>query len=365
MTSQPIYRVYVTERGNGPTIVDFGNQASRVRWSRQLNVTTLAEIEVSDACSESIETCEPWAHELHIQRDGKEVWVGPVSEPVLRKNNLNRLFARDMTAWLQVRAVHALIDQTAMGGGQTTPVVFAEAVIRDALTPEDSMGLLPLLTNMGECSSAVVSDHKVDPALGDMSWENGLSPMFGSGIDIAAFGRRIMFGCSGACWGQLHEALISDTDVQGDYAITQRGDLYASRWIVRGTTGSDGTSTVPVVGSAGGTSPRFGLVERRINSTVTGTAGGAQAQAQRALDTQGPVPPFTLSEADENDLDPGRLRCDTDWNWPETPVGACVRGDLTVYGRRVAVDLRLNKIDVEWSSTDERVTPTFSTIKAD
>lgn len=365
MSAQPTYRTYVTERGSGQTVADFGNKATRIRWGRQLNVSTLAEVEVTDACADIVGICEPWAHELHIHRNGREVWVGPVSQPVLRQDGLSLLFARDMLAWLQVRAVHALIDQTTTGPGQTTPVVFADAVIRDALNPEDSMGLLPLLTNMGECPSAVASDHKVDPTLGDMSWENGLSPMFGGGIDIAAFGRRIMFGCSGSCWGQLHEALISDTDMQGDYAVTQRGDLYASRWIVRGTTGSDGTSTVPVVGSAGGTSPRFGLVERKANSAATGTAGGAQSQAQRTLDSQGPVPPFTLSEADESSFDPGRLRCDSDWNWPETPVGACVRGDLTVHGKRVAVDLRLAKIDVEWSSTDERVTPTFSTIKAD
>jgi hypothetical protein len=365
LTSQPLYRVYVTERDGGQTVADFGDRASRVRWGRQLNVSTLAEIEVSDDCLDIIRMCEPWAHELHIHRNGKEVWVGPVSQPVMRREGLSILFARDMLAWLQVRAVHNLIDHTTTGTGQTTPTAFAEAIIRDALAPEDSMGLLSLLTNMGECPDAMASDHKVDPALGDMSWDTGLATMFGTGIDIAAFGRRIMFGCAGACWGQQFEALVSDIDVQGDYALAQRGDLYASRWIVTGTTGSDGTSTVPVVGSAGGISPRYGLVERKVNSPTTGTASGVQAQAQRALTSQGPVPPFTLSEADENSLDPGRLRCDTDWNWAETPAGSCVRGDLTVGDRRVAVDLRLAKLDVEWSSTDERVTPTFSTIKAD
>lgn len=334
------YRAFVTERNNGTVVTRFDNNNITIGWERKRNVATTATINVSTEC-DGIGDLDPWAHELHIEREGQEVWVGPITKPTAASDGTATITARDMLAWLQVRAVHTKMNRTKAGDGPVDPVEWARLIITDALAPDDP-GVLDVLTLIqpAEGDDAYpLQERKVDPANGDMAWDDGLSQMLGTSIDICAVGRRVVVWPTGRCIGAA-EGIISQTDIMSGFQVGRDGSKWASRIIVRGsqsaasttTTGTTTTSSDPVVASYGRIDPRYGLVERRINDQSVSTVAAAAEVAKQKVFAFGGGPGIQLGADSESAAAAGELDCNTDLDVNSIAPGSCLPVELGVGG---------------------------------
>ncbi len=81
---------------------------THLRWTRALNAVSEAEVEIgltgdsTQTCCACLSIVEPYCHELHIWRDGEEVWVGPI-EGVRYERERVTIKAGDSLSWLNVR----------------------------------------------------------------------------------------------------------------------------------------------------------------------------------------------------------------------------------------------------------------------
>lgn len=108
----------VTDQCGSPRLCLLTNLAS-VEFNRILDevsecrVTLAVSTGVSSTrpCCECIGDIEPWCHELHIIRNGEEVWVGPITRIVYGYEQ-TVIEARDMVAWTQVRVPINILDNT-------------------------------------------------------------------------------------------------------------------------------------------------------------------------------------------------------------------------------------------------------------
>lgn len=81
---------------------------TKLMWTRHMDAVSEAEVEIgltgdsSQTCCQCLSTVEPFCHELHIWRDGEEVWVGPI-EAIRYERERVTIKARDSLAWLDVR----------------------------------------------------------------------------------------------------------------------------------------------------------------------------------------------------------------------------------------------------------------------
>ena len=81
---------------------------TKLTWTRRMDEVSEAEVEIgltgdsSQTCCACLANVEPFCHELHIWRDGQEVWVGPI-EAIRYERDRVTIKARDSLAWLDVR----------------------------------------------------------------------------------------------------------------------------------------------------------------------------------------------------------------------------------------------------------------------
>lgn len=96
----------------------------RITWTRVLDDVSEAEVEVGltgdsqQTCCQCLATVEPFCHELHIWRDGDEVWVGPI-EAIRYERERVTIKARDSLAWLDVRIPNEDVEFSAVGTAGT------------------------------------------------------------------------------------------------------------------------------------------------------------------------------------------------------------------------------------------------------
>lgn len=78
------------------------------QWDRRLDEVSQATVELEFGgtteftCCECLAEIEPWCHELHIWRDGEEVWVGPITKIEYTYDGAV-ITAEDALTWLNVR----------------------------------------------------------------------------------------------------------------------------------------------------------------------------------------------------------------------------------------------------------------------
>jgi hypothetical protein len=104
-------RAEVWTRGGGTRVIDLPN-ITAVEWNRVRSDTSLGSVTMDGVaiasdpeCCAVLDTVRPWKHELHIYRDDKRAWLGPIQEIALNGPSL-QIKARDVSAWLDKRFVH-------------------------------------------------------------------------------------------------------------------------------------------------------------------------------------------------------------------------------------------------------------------
>lgn len=108
----------VTDQCGGPRICALTNISS-VEFNRILDDVSTATVIVpistgvstNKPCCDCLDIIEPWCHELHIIRNGEEVWTGPIIN-ITYANTQVTVEAADVLAWTQVRVPQGVLDNT-------------------------------------------------------------------------------------------------------------------------------------------------------------------------------------------------------------------------------------------------------------
>lgn len=105
------YEVYFKYRG-GDTYLGRARDLTGLQWGRRLNEVSEASVTIALNGTDSEECCglaasvNPWEHEMSINRDGTEVWCGPVTNGEIDEDGAQVSFdAKDLSAWYDHRWV--------------------------------------------------------------------------------------------------------------------------------------------------------------------------------------------------------------------------------------------------------------------
>jgi hypothetical protein len=303
-------------------------EPSRVEWSRAADETSEASVEFAvPECCAQLGQAEPWCHDVSIYRDADLVWQGPLLQPVFEGSTVT-LYARDVTAWLDWRTIHAALDFTASGLGAQDLVDIAEAVIADALSVDDP-NVLPYLHTIpsgitGERSYAPDSTHAGDE----------LRELARTGVDFTAIGRRIILSGGGTTLGRL--ATLHDEHFAGPLRIIKDGLAALTRAVLIGE---------GVTASSGGAG-ECGLLERVFKEDSVLDVVSAQAEANARAAGGYPTPVFL--EVPDN----ARLTPDAPVSINQLVPGVLVPVASTQTCLEVATVLRLTKLSVSYTPGD-------------
>lgn len=330
----PQYEVVITYRGNGPTLGSF--EPESLTWSRVRDDFSEARVQFPGTCCGKLDQVRSWAHEMHIVRDGEEVWVGPVFIDANCRSGVT-IIARDMWWWLYKRVIHS--DHVSVSQGA---VSIAQDLIIDGFAPDDP-DVLTYLTTYGtgilggreyKANSKRVLDALRDLAKGS--------------IDFTSIGRRLLVMPQGYKLGQL--PLLTCEHFQGDVCATDDGSGAATRAVFTNSQTASG-GDITVLGEAGGVDPYFGLVEELVSdSTITSAA--TATDAARAMVAKGNPPPLLVQPPDGSALSGDTPICIND-----LIPGMTVPVLLDCTCRTVSQDMRLSRLNVAWNENGETVAP--------
>lgn len=231
---------FVTFQCGTPRVCTLTNAAS-ITWNRVLDDISEAEVVVPigngiggvNPCCECLGDIEPWCHELHIVRDGVEVWTGPIHSVEYGYTTVT-IRAKDVLSWLAVRIPIGVfgnannLQEITDLAKQILDLAFAEHdpcvtpyIYQTDLTPKNTRPtyLGPLAVSTQDFTA--FDNYYID-------WLHKLSDI---GLDFTALGRRIILGVDAAdlpIAGQL-----TDEHILGEISITKNGDLMANRVYVR------------------------------------------------------------------------------------------------------------------------------------
>lgn len=338
----PNYEVAVTYRGNGPTLGVF--EPEQLSWARNLDDWSEARFQFPAECCGKLSQVRSWSHEMHVIRDGEEVWTGPVVVDANCRSG-NTIVARDMWWWLARRVIHN--DHVAASQGA---VSIAAELIRDGFAPDDP-DVLAYLTTYGtgilggrnyQANSRYVIDALKDLAKGS--------------IDFTSVGRRLVVMPQGYKLGQL--PLLTCEHFQGDVCATDDGTGAATRAVFTNSQTTSG-SDITVLGEAGGTDDYFGLVEVLVSDSSI-TDPQTAADAARAMVAKGNPPPLLVQPPDGS-----ALSGDTPICINQLVPGVTVPVLLDCTCRTVSQDMRLKRLTVNWSDAGETVAPLLEPVGAD
>lgn len=333
----PTYNVLVTERCSESTLLEVEFQT--LKWGRVRDGVSEASVTVPYGCCGKLADVRSWRHELHVIRDGDEVWSGPVVVDVNCRSGVT-LVANDYLAWLGRRVIrYARCYDPECGGAPATGPVIAEQLVRDALEPDDPC-LLDYLTRI-DGGANQEREYKLNSAY----TLDALTDLARGGLDFTAIGRRIMLMPEGHVLGRT--ALLTCDNFLGDVCVSDDGGGAATRAVVTGKAGD--TDETVVSGYAGGVDPYYGLIEVLHNDDTIRTAASAAAQAAGLIRNP---PPLLVQPPQSAALDPNAPVCIS-----ELVPGVEVPVSMDCTCRSATQVMQLVKLDVTVDASGEKVSP--------
>jgi hypothetical protein len=326
------YTVVVTPR-NG-----FGNigflEPSSIKWGRKINDSSSAQIKI-DLASGNAECCalarqlRTWGHQIRISRDGVLVWEGPITHLDYGGGNVV-IDARDVSAWLARRVVRSVLD---FRSGEDLSEI-ALQLIEHGLQRDDP-NVLPYLM----VTTSHISGERYYGTGEPKYILDELNELGRTGVDWTVIGRRI------AVFPELSSATLltlRQDDFMDELRVTEDGMNAATYAQVRGS---------GVVGSFGGESEFYGLLERAVAEDNILDQDTADRRAEAIVEAGSPVPLYITTAGQS------RLACTAPVSINELVPG--VRVTITLAAgevcREVSTTMRLIGVDVDVSSGNETV----------
>lgn len=284
----------ITDRDGGD--VNSSGILKAVSWNRVLNETSTAAVIIgvsgSECCAE-LGGIRSWRHQLNIYRitdsGSSLVWTGPIVNVDWGVDAVS-ISAVDVIGWLDRRVPHQSIAFT-----DTDLVDIAAWLIADGFLPDD-----PGHTTTIIGPSNIVGGRTYEINVGQTA--DHLRDLADTGIDFTAVGTNIVILPDDFCdvVGRL-----SDDDLPEGLSVAEDGASLATRVIVAGTEEGD------PVGTAGGTNPYYGLLERYIEQRNIPTQAAADEAARGALGPLLTVPVFVdtqdITLSPQSDVDVSKL----------------------------------------------------------
>lgn len=246
----------------GATIAE-ADVLTEVEWTRELDEFSSARVLISPSgdCCNRLQYVRPWVHELHIFRDDKAVWWGPIIQPEWTPDGVE-IFAADRLAWLDRRVPHRSIAFE-----DTDLADIAAWLIEDGYAPDDPGHDIHIVGPTGVTGGRAYTqdvgqtlDHVRDLAK--------------AGLDFTAVGSTIILLPEDhrESVGQL-----TDADFPERLVVAEDGSSLVTRWIVAGD------EEAGVIASDGGVDPEYGLLERYEEQTEITTVASAEQAARAKL----------------------------------------------------------------------------------
>lgn len=315
------------------------HDVSSAKWSRLLDGQGEAEVTVpirNRSCCESFGDVRPWSHELALYRSGKLVWEGPiVIVDDSRTNSEISFTARDVTAWLGKRRIHFGYNYTTA----TDLTTIAGQAVRDAIGPRDP----DLLRHLIEYPAGVVAQRQV-PANRVIALDE-INDLARVGLNYTASGRAIILFSETVPLGNL--GTLTDEHFQGGLNLQWNGLVAANDVVVIGE---------GVAGQFAVDGGAYGLLEAAVKSDGTIDQQAADSSARLYVGLSFP-PPLIISANSSGVL---RSRAPVVINdlIPGVQVTLVARGNCG----SVTQNMRLEKLQVEWSDDGETVSVGFAPV---
>lgn len=203
-------------------------------WSRELDEVSEAEVKCNFSgttdftCCECLAETEPWCSELHIWRDGVEVWVGPIIQLEYTYDTVT-IKANDSLGWLAVRIPPGNIDYTDIppGIGPADLADIAENVLIVAFA-EDSPEFTCEIDNLFKVDTGEVTQRFFE-GFNETALDI-LSDIAEAGLNFTTLGRTIVLTGDDAPLTPL--ILLNDEHIMGDIKITKDGTSQGNRYYI-------------------------------------------------------------------------------------------------------------------------------------
>jgi len=337
--------VFITQRcGAGISCVL--DHISNLKWDRRLDDVSEAQViidlggDAKATCCECLADVEPWCHELHIWRDGEEVWVGPIIDITYTYRRIE-VRAKDSLGWLSVRIPPIDINYTAVDTDLTTiaEFVLTTAFAEDTVTCE--------LDNIYSQPSGVVGKRFFERF--QMTALEILDDLANTGLDYTTLGRTIVLVGDSLSLTPL--ILLNDEHIMGDIEIKKDGTIQGNRFFVHfeGDGGLPASST-PVDEFC------YGPIERLRDGDglVDGVSAGDVADIYVAASA---IAPRIVEIAAGSRLSP-----ETPWVINDMVPGARVDVAIVRTCFQLTQSFRLTGVQVEYTANGESVGVTLSPI---
>ncbi|MGW0086559.1 hypothetical protein [Streptomyces sp. NPDC003393] len=256
---------------SGATIAE-ADVLTECEWSRELDDFSTARVVVkpSGDCCNHLENVRAWAHELHVFRDDRPVWWGPIIQPQWTVDGVE-IAAADPLAWLDRRVVHQSMTFT-----DTDLVDIASWLIEDGYAPDDPGHTVYVVGRTG-----VTGGRAYTKDVGQTL--DHLRDLAETGLDFTAVGSTIIL------LPEDHResvGVLHDNDFPEGLTVSEDGSNLITRWVVAGDEESG------VIGSDGGPDEYYGLLERYVEQTSIKTAASAEQAARAKRRASLPAPVF-------------------------------------------------------------------------
>lgn len=355
-------QVFITGRCGSTRLTTLEN-ATEVNFDRRLDDISEASVVVpvgggigNEACCEALGLAEPWCHELHIFRNGEEVWTGVITKITYGYSQIV-VEARDVLAWLLVRIPECPFSVTDLDIATVGQTIINLALADDDPCIFENMLVVP--------SGQTVSLAEPFAAFAESAYDQ-LATLSELGLSFTTLGRRIIVG--GENLFEKTIGLLTDDHIVGEIAVTKDGALYANRVFTR-YTGDDQQATCTANSATGDCLPPlagaacpaiseipeadrscYGLVERLVNVGEGINLSTAQQAGDIYLEAGGRFVPRTL------EFPPGtRLSADTPFEFNELIPGMTVNVAFTDLCLDIFQGMRLQEVTYHATPTDEEI----------
>lgn len=322
-----------------------------VSWDRRLDDVSEATVvmELSGTtfftCCECLAEAEPWCHELHIWRDGVEVWVGPI-ESIDYEVERVTIHAKDSLAWLGVRIPP--VDINFVGGA--TDLTDQAIFLLETAFAEDGPTYTCELDSI--FSSPTGFTFELFHAKFDQTALEILRDIGDAGLDFTTLGRSIVLVGNPEPLTPL--VLLSDEHIMGEIKVIKDGTLMANRYYVH----FEGDNGIPASGEATDFYC-YGPIEKIRDGDGLNNGIDAAAVADEFVQAGG-IAPRILEIPEGSQLSP-----DAPWTINEMVCGARVDVSVTRLCLNITQSFRLTGVEVNYTSDDgEQVGITLTPINS-
>ena len=318
-------RVLLMSRGAGAVVAELlpisGSFTRELDATSSLSMKGVVGGRLAEVCCDGWQDIRPWATEILVFRDGRDVWAGPVTDVVFNYGGVS-IEADDLTAWWDRRVLPDLSYS-----GVDMGVIF-QGIHTAAMAPDPSPNIILSVENTGIIGTRSVRANTYTYA------SDVLHELAKTDLDFTAYGRTVLV--RGAELDAAPFLTFFDEHWTEPPSVHQRGNEQATVVVVRGT----GVQSVAV--APANYLDYYGYLVRTFDESTIQDQGTCDRAAASRLDLlKDPLYIDTPSGA--------HLKTSAPITLPQLIPGMRIRVDTQSTCFKVVADFRLKKVSVDFN----------------